>query len=112
MSFAAQDVYQQAGGLGKAVQAVPGEVRPRRRVKILPTISYDLMALIILLLIVFSLFMVFCLLSIASQEEAQMEKLAENLGVKIDLEAVDRFGRNAGGDAPEKPGSAEARSLG
>jgi hypothetical protein len=85
--------------------------RPRRRVKILPTISYDVMALIILLLIVFPLLMVFCLLSIASQEEAQMEKLAENLGVKIDLEALDRFGRNAGGDAPEKPGSAEARSL-
>jgi hypothetical protein len=74
------------------------------------SISYGVMALIILLLVL-PLIIVFCHLCIASQEEAQMEKLAKNLGVRIDLEVVDCFGRNTGGDDPEKPGLVEARSL-
>lgn len=76
----------------------------------MPSISSSVMALIILPLIVLPLIIVFCLLSIASREDARMEKLAEDLRVRIDLKAMDRFGRNAGKDAPEKPGLAEARS--
>jgi hypothetical protein len=75
----------------------------------LPLISYGLLALGMLFLAVLPL-VLFCILSMASQREAEVEMLAASLGDRLELAAGDPPGRNTG--SPGKPGLPEARPLG